>query len=264
MKPINTLFMVLMLWGAPRGLLAQQFAPIMEGMTRTEAVISKLCETTPAFTAVFQFQIFDTQGTARMQMTMDLFKTKEKMRTDLLVSSISQIPTEQRAAMQAAKMDKISFILRKDMKKTFLIFSGLEAFQEFPTTQDILDMSGERSQSVILRKTEVGPETINGHSCVKTLVEVLETNRPPEKAYVWYASDLRGFPVRILMSRNNLVEMLDFKNVRLAAPDATAFEIPDAYVRLEKTEDVFRVAKERLQQTNAPSKPEAPKESTDQ
>lgn len=255
MRRLITMSVLLMLLGTPLGILAQQFAPIMDGMTRMEAVISKFCEATPEFTAVLQFQVFETNGTPRLQMVMDVFKTKDRMRTDVLVDSMAQMPEEHRAALQAIRLDRIGFLFRKDTKKSFLVFPGLEACQEFPMRRDILDESANRSQAVVIHKTEVGPETMHGHPCVKTLVELTETNRPPEKAYVWYASDLEGFPVRILTSRNNLIEVIDFKGVRLGKPDATFFDIPKSYVLLQETKDVFRVAKERLQGTNAPPRP---------
>jgi len=230
-------------------LTAQDFGPLANSCAKMKCVVAKFTENTPQFTAVLSFQVFDAEKVPKLQMLMDLMVTEKDMREDIVVMAMAQIPLEHRTAMKSLQLDRMILITCPDKKKMYLTFPRIEAFQEFPISDDTLNEMTTRSKAVSFQKTEVGQETVNGYACTKTIVVVTESNRPPEKAIIWFASDLKEFPVRIAMANNKLLQVIEFKNVQLEIPKPIFFEVPTNYSRLEDTASVFRVAKERLEAT---------------
>lgn len=233
-------------------LFAQDFNRLVTSSAQMATMVSKFTEETPDFTAVLQFQALDAKGMPKMQMMMDMLMTKTKMRNDILVQAMPQIPEDQRAAMKSLRVDRIAYITHLEAKKMYVTFPDIAVFQEFPLADAALEEIAARSKSVTLQKTEIGPENVNGHACVKTLVEVTETNRPPEKAVIWYASDLRRFPLRIVIRKDNLLHVFEFKGVKLVSPNPALFQIPTNYTRVEDTAQVLRIAHERIKAKGEP------------
>lgn len=237
----------LIVLGNARLLTAQDFAPFANKLAGIKSVISKFTENTPQFTAVFHFQVLDTTSVPRLQMMMAMTMAEKDMRADVFVTALPQIPPEQRALMKSLQMDRIVLLTRINEKKSYIVFPEIQAYQEFPINDDTLKETARRSTAVRLQKTEVGQETVNGHACTKTLVEITETNRTSENAIIWIAPELKEFPVRIAVRKGNLLDVFEFKNVQLTSPSPTVFEIPTNYTRLKDTADVLRIAKERFQ-----------------
>ena len=234
---------------------AQDFRPLAISQARMRSVISTFSQNTPEFTAVLSYQVFTTQGVPTTQLMSDIRMTKDDMRIDLLLMSMSQIPTEQRALMKSLRMDKLILQTSISEKKMYLAYPGIQAFQDFPITEETLNEITTRSQAASIQKKVLGQETVNGYQCMKTLVEVTESNRPPEKALVWFASDLHEFPVMFHMGKNGLLEVIEFKNVQLVSPNPALFKVPTNYIRLEDTAAAFRLAKERLASMGRPFAP---------
>jgi len=96
---------------------AQDFSRLATSSAQMATMVSKFTEETPDFTAVLQFQALDAKGVPKMQMMMDMLMTKTKMRNDILVQAMPQIPEDQRAAMKSLRVDRIAYITHLDAKK---------------------------------------------------------------------------------------------------------------------------------------------------
>src|ERR1039458_1012964 len=84
---------------------AQDFRPLAISQARMRSVISTFSQNTPEFTAVLSYQVFTTQGVPTTQMMSDIRMTKDDMRIDLLVMSMSQIPTDRKSVVKSLRSE---------------------------------------------------------------------------------------------------------------------------------------------------------------
>src|SRR5258705_7449528 len=227
MKRINTLTLICFaVFTVACRVAPQDFVSLAEHSAKVREVLFKFSGQPSEFTAVFQYQVLDRQGVPRTQMTIEMMVAREAVRDDYLVMAMPQIPEEHRMAMKATGTDRIVSITRIDMKKVYLTFPKLKMFQELPFKESAFNETTARSKNLTLQKTEIGREDVNGYTCTKSLVEVTEVNGPPQKAVIWYASDLKQFPVRMALRQDSLLHLFEFKNVQLGTPNPALFQIP--------------------------------------
>ena len=74
--------------------------------------------------------------------------------------------------------------------------------------------------------TQVGKETVDGHDCVKNQVTVTDKDGNKHVSTVWNASDLKDFPVKIVMNEGGNATTMLYKNISFAKPAASQFDPP--------------------------------------
>ena len=159
-------------------------------------------------------------------------------------------PLEWREAMQKAHMDKIVIITQTDTKKVYLVFPGIQAYQEYPISDSVLDEMTTRANTVNIKKKEYGQEMIENHLCIQETLVVTETNRPDEIAILRCATDLQKFPIRMDILTPTSTTRFIFENVQLKKPDAAVFEVPTNYMAFTSSADIMRYAKEKIQSSS--------------
>jgi len=247
------LVFVFLLTGAIAASAQDYFGPLATSLPKMKAVFSKLVPDIPDFSAKATVGMFDPTNKLLAKMPMDFTLTADRMRQEIDVMNMP-FPQEVRDAMQKSHLDKIDIITQTDAKKVFIVFPGIQAYQEYPISDAVLDEMTTRANAVNIQKKEFGQRTIDNHPCTAFKLTVTETNKPPEYAILACASDLQNFPIRLDIYTKTSTTRFIFEDVQLNKPDAALFEVPPNYTAFVNTADILRYAKEKFQSSsdNAP------------
>jgi hypothetical protein len=134
--------------------------------------------------------------------------------------------------MKAMGMDKTITITRPDTKTVYLIYPGLTAYVANP----LQDTDASKPDSFKVESTELGKETVDGHSCIKNKVVVTDDKGTTHESTVWNATDMKKFPVKIVTTDHGTTATLLFKDVKTDKPDAALFDPPTDYKKYDSTQ----------------------------
>lgn len=87
--------------------------------------------------------------------------------------------------------------------------------------------------------TSTTTEAVEGHPCQQEQVTVAMSDGSSVGFRAWRATDLKHFPVRIVSSTNSTPFTLRFSNIRLAAPPADEFALPNGFTRYTSAEGMM-------------------------
>ena len=200
------------------------------GQPGVNAAMLKLFGDIPGFTAKADVRLQDKATKDLTTMTMGFAMLDNKVRLELDMTQVKsrQITKESLATLKNAGLDKLATVVRPDRKTAILIYPVIGGYVEMPMSRDeVTDM--ERIYSIA--KTRIGKETIDGHPCEKTKVTLAASSGASQEATVWYATDLRDFPVKIEMNQPEALLVMLYKEVKLIRPDARLFEPPAGFTR---------------------------------
>ncbi len=135
------------------------------------------------------------------------------------------IPPDALAQMKTIGVDMSEMILvsRPDKKVTYVILPKMQVSVENPL-QD--PDAAKPASDFKIETTELGKETVDGHSCIKNKVVVTDDQGKKHESTVWNATDLKNFPVKIETKEQDTQATMLFQNVKLSKPDANLFEPP--------------------------------------
>ena len=109
-------------------------------------------------------------------------------------------------------------------------------------------------EKIGLRGVKVIEVTINGHPCVKNQVVITDDKGEKHEATVWSATDLKDFPVRILSKEKDDTIIMNFKDIKLARPDAKLFEKPAGYTEYPSKEAMMQAVMMKMMQSGTGTK----------
>lgn len=134
------------------------------------------------------------------------------------------------AAMKMLGVDQQVYILRPDLKVNYIIYPRLKCYlkQQFSAEE-----AAALSKKPTMAKTELGKEEVNGHSCMKTKVVITAGDGRKWEMFVWFAADLRNFPMRIQLTEENssTIEVYTFKDIHFIKPDPKLFKPPPGFTK---------------------------------
>jgi len=218
--------------GLPVVLLAGRVAvaqvPAAGPATGVNAAFVKLFGSVGAFTARAETRVLDQTQNQLLRMPMEFSSLDGKVRLEIDLSQVQSknFTPGTLATLKQAGMDRLVSIFRPDKKVTYLIYPGVQSYQ------DLAQSKGETEaaeKGLKLEKSALGKETLDGHPCVKNKVAVKSSKEPVLEAVVWNATDLKDFPIQIEMKENDNTMRMHFTNVRFVQPDLNQFEVPSAY-----------------------------------
>ena len=205
------------------------------------AALLKLLGDVPAFKSKAEVRVEEKGQDSPMTMLVDFFFLDGKARLDLDMNTIKskRLPPETLAGFKAAGMDKVSTIVRPDRKSALLVYPATQGYVEMPMSKDeVADM--ERKYKI--EKTRLGRETIDGHPCEKHKVVVSADTGQKHEAIVWYAADLKNFPLKVQMEQQQMVVVMHYHDVKLERPDAKQFEPPAGLTKFGSIEQLMQSA----------------------
>jgi hypothetical protein len=220
----------------PVALLAGQIAvaqlPSASSGTGVNAAFVKLFGSVGGFTAKAETKVLDRSQNQLVRMPMEFASLDGKVRLDIDLSQVQSkdFTPSTLATLKQAGMDRLVSILRPDRKVTYLIYPGVQSYQELALSKAELEAA---EKGLKLEKSGLGKDSLDGHPCVKHKVVVKSGKEPVLEAVVWNATDLKDFPIQIEMKESDNTMRMHFTDVRFVKPDAKQFEVPAAYGRMK-------------------------------
>lgn len=92
----------------------------------------------------------------------------------------------------------------------------------------------ELLEGSILKRTDAGAETIEGHPCKIEDVVVKRADGSKIESRVWEAQDLQGIPVKIESHIGDSTLSALYREISVGTPDTAFFTIPDKCTPFEK------------------------------
>jgi tRNA nucleotidyltransferase/poly(A) polymerase len=226
---------------------AQDFDSLATSLPKMKIVFSKILSDTPEFSAYAVVRTLDAKGNMQLKMPMKIALTTERMRQEIDVMGMTNLPEKMREAMQQAHINEIVVITQTDARRVYLAFPGIQAYEQFPISDAVLDEMTRRASAINIQKKEYGQQMIRNHLCTQVSLMFTETNRPAEFAILKCATDLHNFPIRMEFLTPTSTTRFSFESVQIKKPDADLFEVPENYTAFTNSADIMRYAKEKLQ-----------------
>jgi hypothetical protein len=155
---------------------------------------------------------------------------KSRFEIDMAQMKGGQVPPGAAERMKQMGMDKIVIVALPEKKLTYLIYPGLEAYAEIPTTNPD---AAKGAANYELKVTELGKETVEGRSCLKNKAEVTDHDGKKREFTVWNATDLKKFPLKVETKEGATNTVMQFKDVTFDKPAADQFAPPAAYSKYD-------------------------------
>jgi hypothetical protein len=171
--------------------------------------------------------------TSSMPVTFALLDGKMRAEMDLSEMKNSMMPAEAAAMIKATGMDKLQMLMVPEKKSTVLIYPGLQSYAS-------VGMSSEETADAKAEITEIGKETINGHSCIKKKVSATDSKGKVQDAFVWAATDLKNFPIQIEMKQKRQTVRINFNAPSFDKPDAKLFDLPAGYTKYDSIQAMMQ------------------------
>jgi len=239
MKALKTLAAL----GAGAGLFTSAANAQLPGGNQAglNAAMLKLFGDIGGFTSKAEVRLQEKDSSDTMTMTVDFAMLDGKVRMDLDMSGLKskRVPPETLAAFKAAGLDKLATIVRPDRKSTLLIYPTVRGYAETLMSKE---EAASLERKFKIEKTRLGNETIGGHRCEKNKVVVSADNGERHEATVWYAMDLKNFPIKVQMEQPQMTVVLQYRDVKLAQPEAGRFEPPGGFTKHPSAEQLMQDA----------------------
>jgi Domain of unknown function (DUF4412) len=192
------------------------------------AALTLLFGNATAFTSKVEAQILDATHRESLRMPMNFAALDSKVRVEIDVTQIQSrnLPAQQVKEMKDAGLGKIISIIRPDKKLSYILYPGTQSYSTVPMPREESDVLASKLK---ISKTVLGKETVDGHSCVKQRVTIVNGDRTVLEAVTWNATDLKDFPVQIETKDKGNTSILHFRQIQFTRPEAKLFEIPERY-----------------------------------
>jgi hypothetical protein len=224
LKRAASLFVILLLaLGAARGQSLDSSSP--GGFSSSFA---KLFGNIKAFSARADVQILDESQKEIAQTPLDFAFLNDKVRVDADLSKMKNKDMSAGAISMLEKMglSQVVSITRADQKRVFIIYPQSKCY----TFMELSDRDSEEAQKKLLvERTVLGKETVNGQACVKKKVIIKDDKGSSSEAFTWEAAALNDFPIKIVTTEKNKTSVIHFSNIKFAKPDASFFAPPAGY-----------------------------------
>jgi hypothetical protein len=221
-------FSVILLAGAPA--LGQ--VPTASSGTGINSAFVKLIGSVGPFTAKVETRVLDRSQNQLVRMPMGFAFLDGKVRLDI---DLSQAQSKEFTASTLAKlkqsgMDHFTSIFRPDKKLTYLVYPGVQSYQELVQSK-VETEAAEKGLKV--EKSPLGKDTLDGQPCTKNRAVVKGAKGTLLDAVTWNATGLQDFPIQVEMKQDDKTVRMHFTDLRFVKPEAKQFEVPPGYGRIE-------------------------------
>jgi hypothetical protein len=234
----TTLFTLFVAGGFAAPVLAQVMVPA-RGEQGLLGGLSSLFGKDKAFSATANMAIKDSSGNVAQAMDMKMAVLDGNVRTeiDMTKSAGSQMPPEAVAHIKQMGMDRTVHITVPDQHMMYTVYPGMKAYTIMQMSADSAASPGAPPK---IERTEIGPETIDGHPCIKSKVVITPQGGQATVSYVWEAKDLGGYPIQTeTQSPDGTTITCHLRNIDKAKPDAALFAPPSDYTRYDSMQELM-------------------------
>lgn len=198
---------------------------------------AKLFGDNSTFSATLEVQSTDNTGKT-ITMPGKISFDSGKARFEIKMTDVQgvDIPPAAAAQMQSMGLDQMVTLALPDKKIAYLIYPETQSYVEnhLSDAQTAATTNDFKTES-----TEIGKETIDGHPCEENKVVITGKDGTKHESTVWNATDLNNFPVKIQTDAQGRNTTMSFKNVSLAKPDASLFELPSGYTSYDSVQSMM-------------------------
>lgn len=211
-------------------------AQIPGGQTGFNPALLQLFGDHKAFSSRLDLRMIDAAGKEMVKTPMDFALMDGKIRVQVDITQIksSSMDADSLSLFKKAGMDLVISILRPDQGKSQVIFPNAKAMASEPLPE--ADAAAFLDKYQVSAK-EMGKENVGSHPCIRKAVTVTSSRGKKVEGTVWYAQDLKGFPVKIMLPEGGATVDMTFVEVKLSKPDASLFQAPAGtaqYANVEK------------------------------
>jgi hypothetical protein len=196
------------------------------------ATVIKLFGDHTAFSAKVEMEATPPDGTEPMIIpgTVRFLDGKTRFEMDMTQARGGRVPSGMGEQLKVLGMGEMVIITRpeKNRKAFYMVYPGLSAYAEQP----LPEAEGEGAATTMkMETTELGKETLEAHPCVKCKVVVTDAKGKAHDYTVWYATDLKRFPIRMRITAGAQPATLTLREVKFEKPLASLFDPPQDYTR---------------------------------
>lgn len=175
-----------------------------------------------------------------MQFTMQYAYLKGNFRTEMDMSSMvgAKMKGDQAAQMKQMGMDKVVTIIQPGKDVMYMVYPSMRSYCEMHPSAFRKDAE-KKDKEPKIDVTELGKDTIDGHSCVKKKITITDDNGVSHEIEAWQASDLKDFPIKTEMQHGDSTITTHFHNVKFDAPDSSLFEPPSDFTRYGSMQEMM-------------------------
>jgi hypothetical protein len=194
------------------------------------AAMLQLFRDIPGFSSKAEVRLVEKGEKMPTTMVMSFSMLDGNVRLDLDMATVhsKQMTADTLASLKQAGLDRLTTIVRPDRKTATLVYPAVQSFVEMPMTKE---EAADMQRRFRIEKSRLGKETIDGHPCEKNKVMLATDSGEKQEATVWYATDLKGFPLKVEMNQPDAMLTMLYTDVKLARPEARQFEAPSGYTR---------------------------------
>lgn len=188
------------------------------------AFMARLFASHPAFSAKSDVRVYDKNQNETISTPMDFFYLDKKMRVEIDMSKMKNkdLPAGVLEQLKQFGMDQVVSIIRPDRKTMHVLYPKLKACVTLPLPK----ADAEDAAPAALAKEPVGKEALDGRACVKNKVTFTSAKGEKQERTVWYAKDLKDFPVQILGVQNDDTVITRYRQIQFTKPEARLFDPP--------------------------------------
>lgn len=122
-------------------------------------------------------------------------------------------------------------IQRGDLKVAYNLMTAQKQYMEIPMTDDQAKNAGSPTDPNATWES-LGSESLNGRKCDKyKITTVNATDANIKTVSVLYVDSSSKLPIRAITGEGAEAVVMDYKNFKTGAPDASLFELPAGYTK---------------------------------
>jgi len=205
------------------------------------AALAKFFSRDAEFTALAKVIIVGKKARDNQTMVMRFAVSGRKMRNEMDMTKMGNIPARDVAGMKQMGMDQMVILALPEKPATYMVFPNLKSYCDMPA-------SGKGNPEGKLEKTALGADTVEKHACTKSKLTFTDKDGKTAEAIVWEATDLKNFPIQYQTVENEQTTTTTFSDIKMDKPDSSLFVLPENYKKYGNMQEMMMGNMQRLMQ----------------
>jgi hypothetical protein len=230
-------------WLASATVFAQ--LPGADSSAGVSAAMTKLFGNLTAFSAQSEVRVLGKDQKEIITTPMRFALLDKKIRVEVDTSQVKNkdMPAAALASMKQLGMDRVISVTRPDKRATYIIFPRVQSYVNVVLSKEDAEAFEKNPK---IEKTALGKETIDSHPCVKNKVVITDAQGQKNEATVWYATDLKDFPVQVQTADKENTMVMHYRDIQLARPDAKLFAPPAGFTEYKDVQQLMQAAMKKM------------------
>ena len=205
------------------------------------AALAKFFNKDAEFTALAKVVVVGKKARDNQTMVMRFAVSGRKMRNEMDMTKMGNIPAGDLAGMKQMGMDQMVILALPEKPATYMVFPNLKSYCDMPTPN-------KGNAEGKLEKTELGSDTVEKRPCKKSKLTFTDKDGKTAEAIVWEATDLKNFPIQYQTVENEQTTTTTFSDIKMDKPDASLFDLPEGYKKYGNMQEMIMGNMQRMLQ----------------